>query len=572
MADPLKLVRDVAERWNLLGVHERISQIEADPKTIIGFLGDFSSGKSTLINELVGIDDLMPARVEPCTASAGLVYAVDGLEEPEFFRLSDRPDPGVAEELAPIGRIEFDDLARGVVPGRPVAYVRSSASFPSGFVFADTPGLGSLVGNHESVTMGELPFLDAALLCIDIQKGGLTKPIADFLRAPGVRHLSRRFVVALTHADSMSVAQREEVRCATTAALATVIDQPESDVRNRVAVVSAGPDSSQRNARELTETLDREVVARRTTLLSERRQRQAGDMLPYVRDVLRHRRSAIAATDPELEQKHTDLQSQVESAKLERKSHRKRLEEFGAKLRREVERKCAQSRDRFAAAKDAAEITAASKAFSAALSGTISRSVGEFAADFGDNVDGIDESLKAHIASMNRGADVAKTVTTAALTAWLFPGVGVAGNAAEAGGGALARGAGAVGAKKLAGQAAKKAAKQSLLKTVVGGLLKAVDDINPVNYLGDLLAEQVKRQTVEAHLAEISADVTANACSQLDQLFEEQYFSVIESRLSTLATNLAEAEKERRAAHSELRSKLVTLDADITALTMAMRS
>ena len=143
-----------------------IQRLTSDDAVQIGFLGDFSSGKSTLINELVGVEDLMPAQVEPCTARAGQVVSTPSLEEPEYFRVNDE-----GEQTA-INRPDFDDLARGHTPGRPLVRLPSRPGFPEGFVFLDTPGLSTIIEEHTEVTLGELPFVDAAVICVDIHKGG----------------------------------------------------------------------------------------------------------------------------------------------------------------------------------------------------------------------------------------------------------------------------------------------------------------------------------------------------------------------------------------------------------------
>ena len=66
----LETLCEVAERWDLQLLEEDIHSLTSDHSVQIGFLGDFSSGKSTLINELTGVEDLMPTQLEPCTAKA----------------------------------------------------------------------------------------------------------------------------------------------------------------------------------------------------------------------------------------------------------------------------------------------------------------------------------------------------------------------------------------------------------------------------------------------------------------------------------------------------------------------
>ena len=188
----VETLSEVAKRWNLRSLQEDVDRLRSEQAVHIGFLGEFSSGKSTLINELTGVDDLLPANLEPTTASAGQVVSIPDVETPEYLRLD--PDG----TMTPIGRPDFDDLCLGRTDGRPLVRLPPVQGFPAGFVFLDTPGLGTLIKKHVEVTLRELPFVDAAVICVDIREGGLSRDITTFLTSPGVRHLQHRFLIALT--------------------------------------------------------------------------------------------------------------------------------------------------------------------------------------------------------------------------------------------------------------------------------------------------------------------------------------------------------------------------------------
>ena len=87
-----------------------------------------------------------------------------GLEVPEYFRV----DPN--GEITSISRPDFDDLAcgRGRMEGRPLVRLSPSNGFPAGFIFLDTPGISTLIKEHSEVTLEELPFVDAAVICVDM--------------------------------------------------------------------------------------------------------------------------------------------------------------------------------------------------------------------------------------------------------------------------------------------------------------------------------------------------------------------------------------------------------------------
>ena len=270
----LETLREVAERWDLQLLDEDIHRLTSDNLVQVGFLGDFSSGKSTLINELTGVEDLMPTHLEPCTANAGQVVSTPDLEAPEYFRV----DPN--GEMTSISQFDFDDLTCGRTDGRPLVRLPSRNGFPAGFIFLDTPGLSTLIEEHTEVTLGELPFVDAAVICVDIRKGGLTSTVTEFLKSPGIRHLQHRFLIALTFADQLSVPTRQEVAGKVASTLSQTVDCSESEAADRIVVVSAGPEAVDRDVSTLRTAIQEVFENRKESLMAERQLRGAGRLVP----------------------------------------------------------------------------------------------------------------------------------------------------------------------------------------------------------------------------------------------------------------------------------------------------
>ena len=567
-----ELLHDAALRWQLDGLTKELTALEADPTVAVGFLGDFSSGKSTLINDFVDIDELTPTMLEPCTATASLVVAVPGQEEPAFFR--NRTDG----TLVPVKRAVYDDMARGLTPGRPVAHVAPSDGFPDGFVLADTPGLSSLTEGHEQVTMGELPFFDAAVICIDIQKGGLSNSVINFLTAPAVRHLKQRFILALTHADKRTNTQAEKVRNKTAVGLARVLGISESDADERIIVVASGPDSGERRNIEPLRTKMHQLIAdRRQALAAERKERASKRLVPHAICLLEQHKAVLQETDSEVVARRAKLEEQVKAQKGERAKQRRRLDAFQQQLRRDVQAVCERHRPLLAAAKDETSVSAASNSLTSELASAVASNVGKFGDDVKTDFSGKGGELLHHLSFINRSADLSKTIATAAITAWLLPGAGAVKTAAEAGGGAVARKVSAEGAKRAAAKAAaegtaKEVAKKGFFKSFALSVLKTIDDINPVNYVGDLVAEQIKAQTLEAHLDDVASAVSTDASKQLEALYEHEYFSVIDQRLSDLRNKLEAADIERRQDLVQRQVKIAELTADIMSLSATVET
>lgn len=545
-------IRTIASRWGIESVLHGLEEVNQSTQITVGLLGDFSSGKTTLINELVGVPDLMPTRLEPCTANAGLVVAIDGLTQVECHRLA--PDGS----LTPISRVELEDLARGLVSGRPIVNIPSTPSLPAGVTLADTPGLGALEEGHFETTMAELPYLDAAIICIDVQKGGLTKSVAQFLQSPGVRHLQSRFLVALTHADLKSPADVAAVRSKTVQALSEVLGLPPADVSQRVVVAAAGPQAGTRGRADITEVqeaIGRVFLSRRASIAEERRLRAAQRLVPSLQDALTQRLAAVRATESEAAQRMVELRRARDAARAQQSAHRARLDDFQSALRTNLLNVCRAAAPAFAAATDEEALSAAGAALSARIATTIDASVAEHRDALEDFVTPDLGGLVGHVAEVNRYVNFGKSVATAALVAVVLPG--------PAGAGAVMSNAAQAGAGAAAAAGARAASQPGVLKRVLGGLLK---DVNPLEFVGDVIGQKYKANSVVTYLEDLAAQVANDAAARLAATFEDNYFAPLQASLAEHSAQLAAAETDRTAELSTKQKMLRDIEADISAL------
>jgi hypothetical protein len=175
----------------------------------LAVVGEFSSGKSYLLNALLGktrydergrIAGLLATDINPSTAT---------ITELEYG------SPETAFAKFPSGRTEripMDRLARFVAVGKDseagalhaataeddaapnfVVVTLDSPFLKSGFVVADTPGLASLNPAHRRATLSYLPRTDAVLYLIDTQQP-LSDGDAAFLGSVG-EHVRTAFIV-----------------------------------------------------------------------------------------------------------------------------------------------------------------------------------------------------------------------------------------------------------------------------------------------------------------------------------------------------------------------------------------
>ena len=168
-----------------------------DGRFVLAVVGEFSSGKSFLLNALLGkveyeerpggkrIAGLLATDINPSTATiTELTYAPDEWATAVYAN--------GREERIPLGRLarfiavgeegKLHDATDEEEAGAPVL-VRiavDSAFLKSGFVVADTPGLASINPAHRRATLSYLPGADAVLYLIDTQQP-FTEGDASFL-------------------------------------------------------------------------------------------------------------------------------------------------------------------------------------------------------------------------------------------------------------------------------------------------------------------------------------------------------------------------------------------------------
>jgi GTP-binding protein EngB required for normal cell division len=162
----LRLLEQIATRNGLVEFRLRIDALTSrleDDTFEVALFGRVSSGKSSLLNALLGTD-VLPVGVNPITAV------------PTKLRYGKSLKAAISYGDGRNALIPIEELARLVTeqgnPGNLQNIVRAIVEVPSprlqqGILLVDTPGLGSLAKRGASETLAYLPSCDLALLLID---------------------------------------------------------------------------------------------------------------------------------------------------------------------------------------------------------------------------------------------------------------------------------------------------------------------------------------------------------------------------------------------------------------------
>ena len=202
--DNTELLRNIAE---YLGLDNIVSELEAidtrskqeNANIILPLVGEFSSGKTTLINALTDSKKLETA-TKPTTAT---IYEVHFGCDSCHAKVLDQK--GELYSVQDVAELKNDTLADAKV----VTVFDTSNRVPSTTILVDTPGLSSPDQKHKQTLVDFLPKADGIMLVSDINQQ-ITRSLVDFIET---MKLSRRPIyLILSKSDTKSRTEIEAVK------------------------------------------------------------------------------------------------------------------------------------------------------------------------------------------------------------------------------------------------------------------------------------------------------------------------------------------------------------------------
>ena len=232
----IELLIDIAEYLGLSNIVSDLKAISLRSKQdnaslILPLVGEFSSGKTTLINSLTDSKKLETA-TKPTTAT---IYEVHFGCDSCCARIVEEDNSLI--DVDDISNLKNEKLSKAKV----VTVFDTSNRVPSTTILVDTPGLSSPDPKHKQTLVSFLPKADGILLVSDINQQ-ITKSLTDFIDT--IKLSKRPLYLILTKSDTKSADDIETVK----KYIANNCQIP----LERIAVVSAATD----NLNELFSMLD----------------------------------------------------------------------------------------------------------------------------------------------------------------------------------------------------------------------------------------------------------------------------------------------------------------------------
>lgn len=178
----------------------------AQERCSVAFLGEWSRGKSSLVNALVG-RALIPVDVRPTTAAV-VSLCHGALEQATVVGSDGRIDSLPVGEAA-LRRAQTHESGGTATADR----VELTLNEPNlvGFRLIDTPGVNDLSLTAEDVVYRLLPQVDLAVVVLDASNGGMSRTEHEFLGADVLGPLAPPLAFVVTHMDRVDTDDEEEL-------------------------------------------------------------------------------------------------------------------------------------------------------------------------------------------------------------------------------------------------------------------------------------------------------------------------------------------------------------------------
>jgi len=225
--DKISTLVEIAEYLGLDNITAELNSIELRSKQenanlMLPLVGEFSSGKTTLINSLTDSKKLETA-TKPTTATIYEVHFGSDICSATVVN-----ENGELINVPDIALLKNEDLA----DAKTVTVFDTSTKVPSTTILVDTPGLSSPDPKHKQTLVNFLPLADAIILVIDINQQ-VTRSLTDFIET--MKLSQRRIYLVLTKSDTKS---KDDIEAAK-----TYISKNCQVPIQQIAVVSAATNS-----------------------------------------------------------------------------------------------------------------------------------------------------------------------------------------------------------------------------------------------------------------------------------------------------------------------------------------
>ncbi|MFN8579204.1 MAG: dynamin family protein [Candidatus Sericytochromatia bacterium] len=293
-----------------------------DSKVSIAILGEFSSGKSTLVNSFLG-KSILPVLEKP--TSATIVEVVAGDEVKAIYQKGNE-----------FGEIDFSDLEDYLMGDKSkevdkvILETFENEFIHKGMKIIDTPGISSINEIHDDITFGYLPFIDASIIVLDINQGTITKSLKDFLKNKFIGFIDSKIIFVLNKSDTISELACKNVLEEVKKELLEIIEEPIIiPLSAKLALVG---DIEKSNLNKLKELLERNVIKDKENLEESRHIKILSSKIDELIYLLSEKYKALGIDNTDLDIKIEESKKSLEKIESEKRNFEKSFDSFRDQL------------------------------------------------------------------------------------------------------------------------------------------------------------------------------------------------------------------------------------------------
>lgn len=358
----LELARDAKSDASIARIGGRVDAYRLGLFRLV-VMGEVKKGKSSFINALLGIPDLLPTSNDVATSTVfKILYGPERKVLAFHYPPDDSPDwlPPPPTEIAVADIPQYGTESGNPGNRRRVDFIGLQVPSPllrGGISVIDTPGLGGLFQKHRDITWRYLPNADAVVFVVDSVESVIGQAELDALKK--LRELNPLIIFVQTKTDLVEEAHWQAWRQRNLAILAQALGTQESNIAyfplSAKLKFAADAGQSMRHLersgfRDFLAFLQNKLIATRDDLSGRSLLALLGAEAAHIRDLLaaRHRVASTVTKEglDSLEKQYAEAKTAVE--RWRSGEHQKAVSEFNnrmADLRREARDELAVSLD-----------------------------------------------------------------------------------------------------------------------------------------------------------------------------------------------------------------------------------
>ena len=308
---------EIANQHELEEFEKMLEEKESEWMVSMAFLGEFKSGKSTIINCLLG-EKILPVAEEPTTHA---ITEIVGNDKDSYFILK---NDDVEEEI-PRSKIGYYIAGEGAKEVKKVILKMAERGvIKKGIIIVDTPGISSLNEVDEKITYGYLPLVDAAFIVVNINYGTLPSSLLSFLKEKVLQEDIVKMFFILNFADTKTPENNEKIKNEVIKLL-----KKEEIAAEPVVIVLSAKDGieglsnpilwKKSNMEQLIKIIQEEIIERKKRLVEKKVKEHLLSVAQNMKSILEEKLNGFTCSSDELDKKIVEIRESMEKLENEKR-------------------------------------------------------------------------------------------------------------------------------------------------------------------------------------------------------------------------------------------------------------